>query len=186
MINERNARTQEMLKAEGLYKGKIDGIIGPLTRKALELHNKQQYQPLPVPRPAAGAIAPSLEAGPPGGPGAEAAGQLPLLAGEEASDAGPDSEAGEGLPPMPDSSAFINAPEYTYGGPKTESAMGLRDLFNNAVGHEVLTDPNRPAYVPGFTGEASPPPMAPVDQDLSQMLPLIAKSLGGILSRAVR
>jgi len=51
MSKERNIETQKMLKAEGLYKGKLDGVIGPLTRRALELHNKQQYQPLPRQRP---------------------------------------------------------------------------------------------------------------------------------------
>jgi hypothetical protein len=177
MPNERNVRTQQMLKSEGLYKGKLDGIIGPQTRKALELHNKAQYQPLPRQRPNPPSAAPSGP--PPSGPG------LP---------AGPLSQApgGQPMPPMPDSSAFINAPDYTYGGPNPASAQGIRDIVNAIGGPETLQPPPTvPATPPNFAGAVDYPPefngpaFAPGPQPLDQgALQQAIQTLGQILSSA--
>jgi hypothetical protein len=171
MSKERNIRIQQMLKAEGLYKGKLDGDIGPLTRRALELHNKQQYQPIPRQRPSGVSL--TGDAGASGSPGTEMVARGQVV------------PAMEPMPPMPDSSAFINDPNPTYGGPNPETATGIRDALNAVVGQEAFVNPLKPAYAPSFTGEPSPAPM-PEAQDLGQMMPLLQKSLSALLSRAVR
>lgn len=162
-MNERNAAVQQMLKAEGLYKGKIDGIIGPVTRRALELHNKAQYQPIPRERPGPpvplqGSVATGIA-----DPGAMARLQL-----------NPVAQPAPGMPPMPNSMAEIQNP--SYGGPNPDTAAGIRGGVNAAAGRELLVDPNRPSYAPQFTGQPSPPPM---DNDALQ------RTLGQILSSAV-
>ncbi len=171
MPNERNVRTQQMLRDEGLYKGKLDGIIGPATRRALELHNKQQYQPLPRPRPTPGTLSPEAIPTLPGGPGAEATGRVQMI---------PQAMP---MPPMPDSTAEIMNP--SYGGPKPETAAGIRGGVNAAAGRELLVDPLRPAYAPGFAATPAGTP-----QDDFNLRNEIAKrralgTLGQILSEAV-
>lgn len=168
-MNERNVEIQKMLRAEGLYKGKLDGIIGPVTRRALELHNKAQYQPLPPERP-----------GPPT--------SLQGSVGTGIADPGAMAQLAlqmDPAPPLPPPAApgpsYLTPPSM---GPATRGSAGwVRGGLNALLGREALKDPNQPFYAPQFTDQPSP---APMDQNALRLKMLQAqRTLGQVLSDAV-
>jgi hypothetical protein len=160
--NANNRLLQQALQAEGLYKGKIDGVIGPLTRKALELHDKAKNQPLPRERPGPPVpLSPEMTAGAPGGPSAVADMQLSMLP-----DTPPMSPPSMGRPDPASAEWIRSALGAVLGGRDRVPENPLVRMRSNLP--DVTSAPP-PAYKPNFAGDYGSP-SAPMDPSLEPFM----------------